>query len=112
MNSKRIICVLMGLLAAAMTVSGEEILVNRDFSKSVNGVPAKWEYQKHRSKPEYKLNPVRPERHDPLFRHGQIQSAGSETADLLAKPRFETRRKMDPLPVFRPDQIPAGLCAV
>ncbi|MBE6373969.1 MAG: hypothetical protein E7055_18105 [Lentisphaerae bacterium] len=58
MNFKRNLCVLTGLLAAAMTVSGEEILVNRDFSQSANGVPTRWEYQKHRSKPEYKLNPA------------------------------------------------------
>ena len=58
MSFKRNFCVLTGLLVAAMTVSGEEILVNRDFSKSANGIPARWEYQKHRSKPEYKLNPA------------------------------------------------------
>ncbi|MBO4630917.1 MAG: hypothetical protein J5858_03240, partial [Lentisphaeria bacterium] len=59
MSFKQEFCILAGLLAAAMTVSGEEILVNRDFSKSVNGVPARWEYQKNRTKPEYKLNPAK-----------------------------------------------------
>ena len=58
MNFKRNLCVLAGLLAATMMVSGEEILTNRDFSKSANGVPTGWEYQKNRSKPEYKLNPA------------------------------------------------------
>ncbi|MBQ6597268.1 MAG: hypothetical protein IJH79_06920, partial [Lentisphaeria bacterium] len=85
MNSKRIICVLMGLLAAAMTVSGEEILVNRDFSKSVNGVPAKWEYQKHRSKPEYKLNPA--EGAEPA----NVQIATSENGQGLLM--FRLRKK-------------------
>ena len=49
---------LSGLLCAAGMLAGGELLVNRDFSKSANGVPAGWEYQKHRSKPEFQLNPA------------------------------------------------------
>ena len=42
----------------ALLLCGEEFLDNRDFSKSLNGVPAGWLYQKNRSNPEYRLNPA------------------------------------------------------
>ena len=58
MCSKRFFCILTGLLMSVMPVSGEEILVNRDFSESADGVPAGWAYQRNPSKPEYKLNPA------------------------------------------------------
>ena len=46
------------ILLMAFSLPGAELLVNRDFSKAVNGVPTHWEYQKHKSKPQYKLNPA------------------------------------------------------
>ena len=58
MRRKRFFCILTGLLTALMPLSGEELLVNRDFSESADGIPAGWEYQRHPSRPEYKLNPA------------------------------------------------------
>ena len=46
------------ILLMAFSLSGAELLVNRDFSKAENGIPVHWEYQKHKSKPQYKLNPA------------------------------------------------------
>ena len=55
LNRKLWLCI---LLAAGAVSHGAELLPNRDFSKSVNGVPAGWTFQKSRSNPVYKLLPA------------------------------------------------------
>ena len=55
LNRKSWLCIL--LLAGAVS-HGAELLPNRDFSKSVNGIPAGWIFQKNRSNPVYKLLPA------------------------------------------------------
>ena len=48
-------------LFAAALLPGVELLTNRDFSKSADGVPTGWKYQKNRTSPEYRLHPAGPE---------------------------------------------------
>ena len=50
---------LSALLLAGVSANAGEILTNRDFSKTIKGVPAGWTFQQHRTKPEFKLFPAK-----------------------------------------------------
>ena len=75
------------ILLMAFSLSGAELLVNRDFSKAENGIPVHWEYQKHKSKPQYKLNPATAS--DPA--NVQITTSDETSQGLLM---FRSKKKL------------------